>query len=266
MSRWMDKSGVDLTIPAWPRASSLQHGSAPSDSANKGSLKQAYNAQIAVDAHAQLIVAADVTQQVNDKQQLEPMAQVIVQNVGKLADVTSADAGYFSEKAIDAVNAMGTFLLVPPHRQKHGEVEPAGRARTERNAERAHAPQATHADRPSALSNAQGDRRAGLRTDQERARARSLRHPRARQRPARVSLHRDDAQRGSSSFASAGPARSQRAERPLAAPHGRTKPPEASPGDPRPPDFGWGARGERPRSPRTRPVTTEVGGLCPTNS
>jgi hypothetical protein len=38
--------------------------------------------------------------------------------------VTSADAGNFSEKAIDAVHAMGTFLLVPPHRQKHGEVEP----------------------------------------------------------------------------------------------------------------------------------------------
>ena len=31
---------------------------------------QAYNAQIAVDAEAQIIVAADVTQQVNDKQQL----------------------------------------------------------------------------------------------------------------------------------------------------------------------------------------------------
>ena len=46
----------------------------------------------------------------------------MVENVGQLADVTSADAGYFSEKAIDAVNAMGTQLLVPADRQKHGEV------------------------------------------------------------------------------------------------------------------------------------------------
>jgi hypothetical protein len=104
------------------------------DGANKGSFKQAYNAQIAVDAHAQIILAAEVTQQVNDKQQLEPMAQAIVENVGKLADVTSADAGYFSEKAIDAVSAMGTLLLVPPHRQKHGEVEPEAQGEAAPNA------------------------------------------------------------------------------------------------------------------------------------
>ena len=104
------------------------------DGANKGSFKQAYNAQIAVDAHRQIIVAVAVTQQANDKQQLEPMAQSIVENVGKLADVTSADAGYFSEKATEAVSAMGTFLLVPPHRQKHGEVEPEAHGEPDSNA------------------------------------------------------------------------------------------------------------------------------------
>jgi hypothetical protein len=92
------------------------------DGANKGSFVQAYNVQIAVDAHAQVIVAADVTQQANDKQQLEPMAMAIVASVGMLADVTSADAGYFCEKAIEAVGAMGTELLVPPYRQKHDEA------------------------------------------------------------------------------------------------------------------------------------------------
>ena len=91
------------------------------DGANKGSFVQGYNAQIAVDAHAQIIVAADVTQAPNDKQQLEPMAQLVRRNVGKLADVTSADAGYFAEPAIERVSAMGTELLVPPQRQKHGQ-------------------------------------------------------------------------------------------------------------------------------------------------
>jgi len=107
------------------------------DGANKGSFVQGYNAQIAVDAEAQIIVAAEVTQQANDKQQLEPMAQAIVASVGRLAEVTSADAGYFSEEAIERVESMGTELLVPPNRQKHGAsaseaTEPgAGSSRTE---------------------------------------------------------------------------------------------------------------------------------------
>ena len=93
------------------------------DGANKGAFMQAYNAQIAVDAHAQIIVAVNLTQQTNDKRQLEPMAQQIVRNVERLADTTSADAGYFSEQAIKAVEAMGTNLLVPPDRQKHSATD-----------------------------------------------------------------------------------------------------------------------------------------------
>jgi hypothetical protein len=45
------------------------------DGANKGAFVQGYNAQIAVDSEVQLIVACDVTQQTNDKQQLAPIAQ-----------------------------------------------------------------------------------------------------------------------------------------------------------------------------------------------
>jgi len=90
------------------------------DGANKGSFMQGYNAQIAVDSHAQIIVAADVTQQANDKQQLEPMMADVKQNVGRMPETASADAGYFSEQAIEAVAKMGTNVLVPPSRQKHG--------------------------------------------------------------------------------------------------------------------------------------------------
>ena len=43
------------------------------DGANKGSFVQGYNAQIAVDSASQVIVAAEVTQETNDKQQLLPM-------------------------------------------------------------------------------------------------------------------------------------------------------------------------------------------------
>jgi hypothetical protein len=94
------------------------------DGANKGSFVQGYNAQIAVDAEAQVIVAAELTQSPNDARHLVPMAQAIVENVGKLADTTSADAGYFSSEAVEHPALEGTNLLVPPNRLKHG-TEPA---------------------------------------------------------------------------------------------------------------------------------------------
>jgi transposase len=90
------------------------------DGANKGSFVQGYNAQIAVDSEAQIIVASRVTQAPNDVRQLVPMAEAIRQNVGQLAATTSADAGYFSARNIDDPALAGTNLLVPPDRQKHG--------------------------------------------------------------------------------------------------------------------------------------------------
>jgi transposase len=102
------------------------------DGANKGSFIQGYNAQIAVDAEAQVIVAVEMTQSTNDARQLVPMAQAIVENVGELAVTTSADAGYFSAEAIEHAALAATNLLVPPNRQKHGSelaqgsAEPSG--------------------------------------------------------------------------------------------------------------------------------------------
>ena len=48
------------------------------DGAHKGSFLQAYNAQAAVDSAAQNHVAAEITQQSNDKQQLVPMLQQVI--------------------------------------------------------------------------------------------------------------------------------------------------------------------------------------------
>ncbi len=92
------------------------------DGANKGSFVQGYNAQIAVDGAAQIIVATAVVQATNDKRELVPMADRIVENCGRLADATSADAGYFSEDAVTDPKLGGTLLLVPPNRQKHGAL------------------------------------------------------------------------------------------------------------------------------------------------
>lgn len=111
---------------ALPKAKSQRNFTDPEsrimpDGANKGAFMQGYNAQIAVDSHSQIIVATLVTQAPNDAQQLVPMAEEIMKNVGGLAATTTADAGYFSKDNIEHPPLQGTDLLVPPERQKHGK-------------------------------------------------------------------------------------------------------------------------------------------------
>ena len=91
------------------------------DGATK-SFVQAYNAQAAVDGTAQVIVAAAVTQEANDKQQLVPMLTQVAGNCGARPTAASGDAGYFSEAAVTAESLRGIDLYVPPDRQQHGKA------------------------------------------------------------------------------------------------------------------------------------------------
>jgi len=93
------------------------------DGANKGSFVQAYNAQIAVDAEAQIIVAADVTQEANDKQQLAPMLEQVQQNTGIKPVASSEDAGYWSPEQVTDRRVEGIDLYVATGRDKHGTAE-----------------------------------------------------------------------------------------------------------------------------------------------
>lgn len=86
------------------------------------SFVQAYNAQAAVDGAAQIIVAADVTQAANDKQQLVPMLTEVVANCGEAPAAASADSGYFSEVAVTAPELAAIDLYVPPDRQQHRDA------------------------------------------------------------------------------------------------------------------------------------------------
>lgn len=95
------------------------------DGANKGSFIQAYNAQAAVDGEAQVIVAAEITQQANDSRQLVPMIKQVEANVGSKPEAVSADAGYWSEANVTDERVSGVDLHIATGRQKHGEeVEP----------------------------------------------------------------------------------------------------------------------------------------------
>ena len=95
------------------------------DGARKGSFVQAYNVQIAVDSEAQIIVAAEITQQTNDKQQLAPMLDQVVKNMGAKPVAATADTGYFSADQINDERAAGIDLYIATGKQKHGEPEPS---------------------------------------------------------------------------------------------------------------------------------------------
>ena len=92
------------------------------DGANKGSFVQAYNAQIAVDAASQVIVAAEVTQETNDKKQLLPMIALIAANLEQKPEKVSADTGYFSDANVTDESVKDVDLYVATGRDKHGDA------------------------------------------------------------------------------------------------------------------------------------------------
>jgi transposase len=92
------------------------------DGANKGSFVQGYNAQIAVDSASQVIVAAEITQETNDKKQLLPMIVQIENNLKQKPDKVSADTGYFSEANVTDASVKDVDLYIATGRDKHGEM------------------------------------------------------------------------------------------------------------------------------------------------
>jgi hypothetical protein len=93
------------------------------DGATKGFV-QAYNAEAAVDAAAQVIVACGVTQAATDVQQFLPVLAQIQAHVGQLPASVSADAGFFSEANLTAPLVAAVDCYVPPDRCKHGQPGP----------------------------------------------------------------------------------------------------------------------------------------------
>jgi transposase len=92
------------------------------DGGNKGSFVQGYNAQIAVDSESQVIVAAELPQETNDKKQLLPMIAQIAINLDKKPEKVSADTGYFSEANLTDESVEDVDLYVATGRDKHSDV------------------------------------------------------------------------------------------------------------------------------------------------
>ncbi len=86
---------------------------------SKDGFVQAYNAQAAVDAEAQIIVAQDVTQSPVDCGQLVPMTDAIETNLGRKPEQLSADSGYCSEDNLAALENRSIDGYVATGRAKH---------------------------------------------------------------------------------------------------------------------------------------------------
>jgi transposase len=86
-----------------------------------GGFEQCYNAQAVVAADSLLVVAGDVVQAPNDKQQVQPMLGELAALPGELgkAEILLADTGYFSEANVDACAAAGIDPLIAQGRQNH---------------------------------------------------------------------------------------------------------------------------------------------------
>ena len=86
-----------------------------------GGFEQCYNAQAAVVADSLLVVATDVVQAPNDKQQIEPMLDKLAELPDELGKVDEllADNGYFSEDNVNACAAQGIEPVIAMGREAH---------------------------------------------------------------------------------------------------------------------------------------------------
>ncbi len=75
---------------------------------------QGYNVQIAVDAHAQIIVAAEITQQTTDRQQLVPLVKGVRSSAQATPETITADAGYWDTTSLLDPSLQGIQVLVTP--------------------------------------------------------------------------------------------------------------------------------------------------------
>ncbi len=80
-----------------------------------------------MDSAQQIIVAAEITQESNDKQQLAPMLERVAQNMGAKPQAATANHGAtFSESQVTDERVNGIELYVAIGKQKHGEDQPSG--------------------------------------------------------------------------------------------------------------------------------------------
>jgi biotin carboxylase len=84
--------------------------------------EQCYNGQTAVDGHAQIIVAAELTNCAADHGELPRMLDVVTATCGDAPAVALADVGYRSEATLAQLSDSATAVLVALGREGKGQV------------------------------------------------------------------------------------------------------------------------------------------------
>ncbi len=77
-----------------------------------------------MDSAHQVIVAEWATDRASDKQQAAPMLEEAIDNAGTVPREVSADAGYYSTKAVDDLQALGVDPFIAPDQTRHDRVPP----------------------------------------------------------------------------------------------------------------------------------------------
>jgi transposase len=97
---------------------------------SEGAFIQGYNAQAAVDAERQIIVAATLTNSAADSGQLLPVVDLITDHMGREPGQVSADAGYCSEDNLTGLAERGIDAYVATGRMSRSyRCPPAPRGR-----------------------------------------------------------------------------------------------------------------------------------------
>jgi transposase len=97
--------------------------------------QQCYNAQAAVDAESQVIVACEVSAAPPDVQRLRPMLQQVQTNTGHYPAQLTADAGYASEANFAALAEADVYAVIALrryHRDEPPDADPAPKRATRR--------------------------------------------------------------------------------------------------------------------------------------
>jgi transposase len=132
--RGKEPAPIDPTPEDKAQTNFTDHEAKVMKQSNKG-FDYSYNAQAVVDGEEQIVVAAEMTTAANDKRQAVPMAQAALHNldaagIGRptAADgiptpiPNTADAGYFSEQAVEGLEKIGIDPHIATGRQKHHQA------------------------------------------------------------------------------------------------------------------------------------------------
>ena len=133
--QWMEENGLkfERRAPKNPlnkpvekiiesRRNPTDYDSRVMKSGISGGFIQGYNCQAAVDEDSQIIIAAQVSNQTNDKGLIRPMIEKSIENLnGQAPNFFTGDNGYYSERDIVWIEKKDIDPYIPPSKQDKGK-------------------------------------------------------------------------------------------------------------------------------------------------